>query len=603
MTETQSLPLILIIDDLFGRTHQDSKNLERSSLCAQYLLEDITEDENGKDTCQKIKKPLARAVFCRGQKPVSSTVGDTVENDLDGTLQIIAQHWDSPTSGKPCWAMVLLDLCFYTGNITEESNRRVKGMPEGRPDDERPESYFGLHILRAIHNRFPDLPVVILSSKPRDQVSREFSALGALGFLDRSNPDSPAQLKEFLWRHGLLPDENGLITGYSKALLIALRAARRAARSRGNILIIGERGTGKDLFARYLHLQSEQSGHRPFEVIDSGTLKPELYNSELFGYKRGAFTGAFTDKVGRIVKAAGGDLFLDEIGNIPPNVQDGLLRALENREVVPLGGQSPQPVDVRFLSATNEDIEKRATLGKGFRMDLLDRLRQGGTIVLPPLRQRKEDIPLLAEQFIGEAESANPQALKRTIDPDALNKMLSYDWPGNVRELRNCIFNAVNSNPDVEHLVPIHIRFATTDKPILNSRVEEKSGDRNSLSVSSCDLNLEQVIQWLNHYDFNHFKSAELEGKLFWFQDVFARFIARYLKAALDATRKPLAGNLQIHPAAKVLTGTPDLTASKAADLIKRLLKPLESLDDQVLNEAYEIALRLRPRRGKQKNS
>lgn len=253
MSQRDFIPRILIIDDLFGRIIPNGRNEERANLCGQYLIEDITDDEVGRGTPRKVNKPIAQAIFCRGQRPICSVPGNTVENDLEGTLRAIRDGW--VTHDKPRWSMVLLDLCFYTGIVTKRSNKETLGMPEGRDDDTNPNKYFGLHVLREIRNEFPDLPVVILSSKPREEVSREFSAQGALGFLPRDEDKGPEILKLYIWRHGLIPDEDGEIVGRSKALLMALRSARRSAQSKKNILLLGERGTGKGLLARYINRQ------------------------------------------------------------------------------------------------------------------------------------------------------------------------------------------------------------------------------------------------------------------------------------------------------------------------------------------------------------
>ena len=165
MNEYPSIPQILILDDLYGRVHQHGRNEERANLCGLYLLEDITGDEAGKGgSVQKIKKPVARAVFYRGQKPLCSHAGDIVENDIDGTISFIADGWNK----APYWSLVLLDLCFYTGRVTEKSNTKCHGMPKGYPDDDDPKKYFGLRILSAIKENFPNLPVVILSSNPEE---------------------------------------------------------------------------------------------------------------------------------------------------------------------------------------------------------------------------------------------------------------------------------------------------------------------------------------------------------------------------------------------------------------------------------------------------
>src|ERR1051326_4242312 len=503
-----SLPRIIIIDDLFGRTHRDRRNEERANLCGQYLLEDVTGDEKNKGVAQIIKQPIAQAVFYRGQKPACSVVGDVVENDLEGTLQTIRRGWENLAPGSPRWALVLLDLCFYTGKVTEESSRRTLGMPEGREGDNDPQRYFGLRILEAINEDLPDLPVVILSSKSRERVSREFSYRGAFGFLAREEEQSPALLQKYIWSHGLIPDEAGEIVGQSKALLLALRAARRAGSNRRNILIRGERGTGKELLARYVHRQNSTERRRPYVTVNSGALLPDLYASELFGHRRGAFTGASSDRTGRILEANGGDLFFDEIGNMPLDVQIGLLRVLEYREVVPLGKGEGQSVDVRFISATNKDIETSASVGE-FRLALRAPRGEGGTFLPPPLRERMEDVPLLVEKFVRDAEHAHPDALKRQVDPETMELLCSYTWPGNIRELRNCLFNAVNDYPDVEHLVKVHLHL-----PAVNAG--HKSGDyprQRAAGTTSAGLEgnkLNEVVQLLDSFSFEDTHPEEI---------------------------------------------------------------------------------------------
>lgn len=449
------IPRILIIDDLFGRTHRDRRNEERAHLCGNYLLEDITGDETGKGTPKKIKKPVAQAIFFRGQNPVCSSVGDTVENDLEGTLKVIVEGWNKP----PYWSLVLLDLCFYTGRVTEQSNKKNPGMPEGRQGDNDSKQYFGLQILEAINSTFPGLPVIILSSKPREDVSREFSLRGATAFIPRADEHSPELLQEYLNKYGLLPDEADEIVGYSKALLLALNAIRRASFTgdRRNILIRGERGTGKELFAGYIHRQRAKGKSMPFVKVDSSSLSDDLFASLLFGIEP-RVASSVDGRTGLIKEADRGELFFDEIKDMLPQVQAGILRVLQEKEIMPVGAKKPIPVDVSFISATNINIEALSGIG-GFRPDLLDRLREGGTIFLPPLSERVEDIPLLAEKFVRAAEKSIPGSRQRKIEPEALDKLMRYDWPGNVRDLENCIKNAVTLYPDVEHLVPVHIKF------------------------------------------------------------------------------------------------------------------------------------------------
>ena len=463
MTHLQP-PRILIIDDLFGRTLPDRRNEERANLCGQYLLSDVTGDELGKGEPQRIIAPTAEVVFHRGQRPLTSDVGDIVENDLNTVLEIIRCGWGAVPPRQTQWAMVLLDLCFYTGRVTEESNRRTSGMPEGRDGDDDPEHYFGLHILAALREEFPELPVVILSSKSRKEVSRDIAYLGGLAFLPRDDSNSPDLLRDYLWTHGLIQDASGIQVGRSGGLLQALRAARRAAATRRNVFIRGERGTGKELLARYIHRETPGATDTPFIVVNSAVLTPELFASELFGIERGVATGV-EQRIGLIQAAATGDLFLDEISDMPPQVQAGILRALEDRQYTAIGARMPQSVNVRFLSASNADIEILVSSG-AFRHDLFDRLLEGGIVQIPPLRDRRDDIPLLAEKFLRDAEAGHPRAMRRIIDPEAMDTLLRHEWPGNIRELRSCLFGAVANNPDVEHLVPVHLRLRASPTPL-----------------------------------------------------------------------------------------------------------------------------------------
>jgi len=494
------------------------------------------------------------------------------------------------------WAMVLIDLCFYTGKVTAESDQVTPGMPEGAPGADDPSEYFGLRILQEIQRRAPELPVVVLSSKPREDVSLAFSAFGALGYLPRTGENSPEMLRELIWRHGLLPDEDDDIIGCSTGLLLSLREARRATADRRNILIRGERGTGKELLARYIHRNSSSGAAKPFSVIDSGTLAPALYASELFGYRRGSFTGADRDYPGKIVQADGGDLFLDEIGNMPQDVQIGMLRAIEQKVVTPIGSNDGRVVDVRFLSATNENLEARAASGE-FRRDLLDRLSDGGVVILEPLRDRQSDIPLLVEYFVRQAESLRSGALRRAIHPDTITALCSYSWPGNIRELRSILTSAVYNNPDVEHLVPLHLRLPA------ETRAEGYSPPGKALVSSSGGS--PQINRFALSQSFDEASFEDLVGMLPSLESAHSLALLGLLRRALELTRRfspdAIEGLVMIHPAIKLLTGDRSITASRAADVVKRILSRPGADDivaaSPILRAAREKAYRLRPLR------
>lgn len=610
------LPRILIIDDLFGRQIKDQPNRDRANLCGMYGLEDVTGDESV-STGEEVVDPVAQVVFFRGQRPLCADIGDTVENDLDATTAFVRKGWQV-APGEDRWALVLLDLCFYTGQVTPASHQGVAGMPEGRPQDDDARTYFGLRILERLHAEFPELPVVILSSKKRDDVSESFTAHGALGFIPRTDAASPELLRSFLWRHGLVGDTTGTIAGNSLALLLALRAARRVATDRRNVLIRGERGTGKELLARYINQCAASEGRkRPLVAVDSGALTPSLYYSELFGHTKGSFTGALSKHQGLVAKADGGDLFFDEIGNMPMDVQAGLLRVLETRVVMPLGAAVGREADVRFLAATNVDIEENAATGVGFRGDLLDRLREGGTIVLPPLRERCEDIPRLAERLVRQAEAENAGAMRRKISAETMAMLIAQPWDGNIRELRSCIFKAVNDHPDVEYLVPDHLELAGSKPDKVDNqsymRQSRQPGDGSHQLSAGGFARFSDLVGILERFEVRPDDSMDWAGRWAQFQSANARVMMGLLHAALYATRRLTPqhpeGEIKIHPAIKLLTGDTTLTASKAADLIKRIFAGApeavchESLQDPILKAAHDIALRLRPKSAKRSKS
>jgi len=597
------LARILLLDDLFGRNVPGGRNADRENLCAHFLLKDATGDAAAKASRQRILKPIAEVVFYRAQTPTSAEIGSTVENDLQGVLEVVRRGWykAAGNSGQavvwPPWAMVLLDLCFYTGRVTEESHRRAPGMPEGRPGDDQPGGYFGLMLLDAIHREIPELPIFILSSKSREEVSLEFSRRGALGFIARDDLRGSEILEEALGQHGLLPDYEGLI-GNSLPLLIGLREARRATRHRENLLIRGERGTGKELLARYVHRMGRRVGETeesPFVTVNSAVFSPTLFASELFGIEPRTATGVDA-KVGLFEMAHRGDLFLDEIADMPLEVQASLLRVLQERQITRVGSRDPRNVDVRVLSATNADLENQV---RGFRSDLLDRLRPGGTVWLPPLRERQSDIPLLVERFVREAETQRKGSLRRDITPEAFETLCGYDWPGNIRELRGAVFDAVNRFPDVEYLVAEHLRIGEGKRDVVVAESREAKIAAGQLAKIE-ETGLGALLSQLAGTSFDAHHVGEWAGRLAELQYEHLRLVARMLQAALEATKRRTPekpeGIIQIHPAVKLLTGDSALSASQAADLLKRLLGALEDELEGDLRAAYETAVRLRPK-------
>jgi two-component system NtrC family response regulator len=235
------------------------------------------------------------------------------------------------------------------------------------------------------------------------------------------------------------PAGNEEILGDGPAMRRIFDTIRRVARTDVTVLISGESGTGKELVARAIHAKSPRR-HRPFIAINCGAIPENLVESELFGHEKGSFTGAHTQRKGRLEMADGGTVFLDEVAELPPPVQVKLLRVLQERQLERVGGREVIPLDVRILAATNRDIKKETAVGR-FREDLYYRLVVV-TIPTPPLRERLEDLPLLSTRFL-ERYSKEYKVRTRPFSAEALTAMLTYPWPGNVRELENRIKRAV----------------------------------------------------------------------------------------------------------------------------------------------------------------
>lgn len=241
--------------------------------------------------------------------------------------------------------------------------------------------------------------------------------------------------------------DRGEIIGRSDIMQEVFRLVEQVAPARSTVLITGESGTGKELIAKAIHEASPRVG-RPFVTVNSSNIPSELLESELFGHTRGAFTGAIAAKKGLFEVADGGSIFLDEIGDIPPETQVRLLRVIQEREFTPLGDTSPRRVDVRIIAATNIDLKEAVRQGT-FREDLYYRLAVV-PIELPPLRDRLEDILPLAQHFIQKYNEENARSVSEQMAPEVLALLESYSWPGNVRELENTVERAVVIAPGDE---------------------------------------------------------------------------------------------------------------------------------------------------------
>lgn len=236
----------------------------------------------------------------------------------------------------------------------------------------------------------------------------------------------------------------GKIIGRAPEMDRLYRIIAKAAQTAHPVLILGESGTGKEMVARAIHY-SGAFRDKPFVPVDCGSLVPTLIESELFGYVKGAFTGAMQSKPGLLAIAEGGTVFLDEVGELPLDLQAKMLRVLQEREIRSVGSTKQVPINVRILAATNRDLEEAVALGS-FRRDLYFRLNVL-SLRIPPLRERRQDIPLLASRFLERLSRSSERT--HELSDDAMKALLAYDWPGNVRELENCVERccAMNSGP------------------------------------------------------------------------------------------------------------------------------------------------------------
>lgn len=313
----------------------------------------------------------------------------------------------------------------------------------------------GLDLLSNIRAKDSTLPIVVMTAWGSLELAVEAMRRGAKDFIQKPWENArllailktQIELAQALRRSQRLEAENRLLRADGRPTLIADSSAMRPVMeliarvgpSDANILITGEHGTGKEVVARTLQALSSRAG-RPFVTVNAGGLPEGVFESELFGHVKGAFTDARADRVGRFELADGGTLFLDEIANVPMNLQAKLLRVLETGELERVGSSTTRRVDVRILSATNAEVQTEITAGH-FREDLLFRLNTI-EIHLPPLRERKEDIPLLALHFLRQSAQRYRKNL-HGFEPVALQLLLDHPWPGNVRELDHSVERAV----------------------------------------------------------------------------------------------------------------------------------------------------------------
>lgn len=345
----------------------------------------------------------------------------------------------------------------YTVVATQSGQNAIRLLEEQSFDvvltDLRMEKVDGMQILKRCHELYPDTEVIMITGFATLETAVETMKHGAFYYISKPFKLDEVRkvVKEAIEKVHLKHENQQLreqIENYQGKVKIItqdpkiegiLDTARQIAPTDCNVLLSGESGTGKELFARYIHYSSNRS-QGAFFAINCGAFTEELLSNELFGHEKGAFTGATTMKKGLIEMASGGSLFLDEITEMPPSMQVKLLRVIQEKEVLRLGATEPVRVDVRFIAATNRDIQTAIKAGS-FRQDLYFRLNVV-LLNIPPLSERKDDIPLLSYYFLKKYSLLMKKNVME-ISPDVIALLMNYDFPGNVRELENIIERGV----------------------------------------------------------------------------------------------------------------------------------------------------------------
>jgi two-component system response regulator HydG len=374
----------------------------------------------------------------------------------------------------------------------------------------------GLEALRSMKSRRPNAVIIIITGYATvssavqamkmgafDYISKPFTLDELRVMLERAMDELKLTTEKRVLRERLRSKHGfGSIIGRSPEMEKLYRIIAKAAQSTHPVLIMGESGTGKELVARCIHYSGPYHD-KPFIPVDCGSLVPTLIESELFGYVRGAFTGAVRAKEGLLAIAQGGTVFLDEIGELPVDLQAKLLRAIQEKEIRPVGSTKRVSINVRILAATNRDLEAAVAEGT-FRRDLYFRLNVL-SLKIPPLRERKQDIPLLAEHFL--ERLSRTTGSQRVVAEEALSVMMGYDWPGNVRELENCLERAcaLSSGPTIQ--------TADLPSPIQNAKHQiPPDAAEGGRIVPIADLEKEAILRTIEKLKGDKLLAAKLLG-------------------------------------------------------------------------------------------
>ena len=362
----------------------------------------------------------------------------------------------------------------------------------------------GMSLFETVHSRYPALPVIILTAHGSIPDAVAATRRGVFGFLTK--PFETQQLMEQVEKafqlSGGTPEQDHQEEDWRSEIITrsplmedVLRQARMIATSDASLFIKGNSGTGKELLARSVHKASPR-GDRPFVGLDCGAIPEQLLESELFGHRKGSFTGASHDHPGLFRAADGGTLFLDEIGDMPLSVQVKLLRVLQEREVRPVGSVEAIPVDVRLISATHRDLEERMANGQ-FRDDLFYRINVV-SLELPSLAQRREDIPLLASHFLKQLTRKYNKDIG-SFSPEAMEQLVSAPWPGNIRQLFNI----------VEQVVTLSATSVISAQ-LVQQALRNKTGEMPSFSDARSRFERDYLAQLLQITGGNVTKAAKL---------------------------------------------------------------------------------------------
>ena len=415
---------------------------------------------------------------------------------------------------------ILLKNEGYAAHVAFGGKQGLDQIAAIRPDiiisDIRMPAVGGLDVLSAAKAQDRDTPVILMTAQASLQSAISAVNDGAFHYVQKPfQNDALVAIVRRAAETRQLKSENRALKreikrldnankpiGANRAWLDVLNVAETVANSESTVLLLGESGTGKGVVARYIHeLSTRSSG--PFVSINCGALPEGLLESELFGHVKGSFTGAVKDKAGMFAAAENGSFFLDEIGETTAATQVKLLRVLQHREIIPVGATEALPIDTRLIAATNRNLEEEITRGN-FRSDLFYRLNVI-SIEIPPLRDRRDDIPLLAESFLADFAKKRGEE-KKVLSPEAAEQMQEYSWPGNVRELENAVERAV-----------ILATNGTVTPNALPDKIRQRKAELLVAERPSCNPSLDVIeqayIMWvLGNEGRNKSRTAEVLG-------------------------------------------------------------------------------------------